>query len=180
MPLPTLSIGHVTLSSTCNKLHLFLGLQVLWMGEQQNLLKQHNNKLHLNLHHCLTHLKGTESYKLSRQDVEDDNDDMHSQDDLPMFQNKISNSQCTKLVDNQSIKAINNPSLIITCNSSTRAISYVNLFDRLVVDFLLNVNFFWKHLKVNQQFECMTHNNIQIGEHIHYAPYSPYGSCHVI
>jgi hypothetical protein len=98
-----------------------------------------------------------------------------------MLQSAISISQCTKIVDNQSIKAINNPSIIITCNSSTRAVSYVNLFDPLIVDFLLNVNFFWKHLKVNQQFECMTHNNIQIGKHIHYAPYSPYGSsCHVI
>jgi hypothetical protein len=79
------------------------------------------------------------------------------------------------------IKTINNPSIKITCNSSTRAISYVNLFDPPIVDFFIMSNYFWKHLKVNQQFECMTHNNIQIGEHIHYAPYSPYGSsCHVI
>jgi hypothetical protein len=74
-------------------------------------------------------------YKLSRQDIEGDNDDMHSQYNLPMLQNAISNSPCTKTFDDQSIKAINNPSIRITCNSSTRTISYVNLFDPPIVEF---------------------------------------------
>jgi len=65
---------------------------------------------------------------------------MHSQDNLPTPQNAISNSPCTKIVDDQGIKAINNPSIRITCNSSTRAISYVNLFDPPIVDFSFNVN----------------------------------------
>jgi hypothetical protein len=65
---------------------------------------------------------------------------MHSQDNLPMHQNAISNSPCTKIVDDQSIKAINNPSIRITCNSSTTAISYVNLFDPPIFDFSFNVN----------------------------------------
>jgi hypothetical protein len=37
-------------------------------------------------------LKGDGIYKVSRQDIEDDNDDMHSQDNLPTPQNAISNS----------------------------------------------------------------------------------------
>jgi hypothetical protein len=82
-------------------------------------------------------LKGDGIYKVSRQNIEDDNDDMHSQNNLPTPQNAISNSPCTKVVDNQSIKAINNPSIKITCNSSTRAISYVNLFDPPIVDFFI-------------------------------------------
>jgi hypothetical protein len=65
---------------------------------------------------------------------------MHSQNNLPTPQNAISNSPCTKIVDDQNINAINNPSIRITCNSSTRAISYVNLFDPPIVDFFFNVN----------------------------------------
>jgi hypothetical protein len=59
-----------------------------------------------------------------------------------MPQNAISNNPCTKNIDDQNIKTINNPSIRITCNSSTRAISYVNLFDPPIVEFLKNVNLF--------------------------------------